>query len=385
MSTKIKTPDGWKTVANNIVAVPFIENRRVNRGIIFDSTNRHGLVIKKGWEWTIYDENDNPVNYQFTADTHIDLGTLTAGKAYTVQASVNSVTKAFSFTADATGAVTERTIAWFDTLCVNAGDALTATIPADPGSLNVGDFTLVKCVPENSDFYDFYNKKVIAVTRNSIYDTVTVEHTLRGFNAGDILPESVWCTTFRPYANPNGMVYDPETGMAIDIYLQSGKGRNTKSVYGGTTTRSRQYENRQADMRAVGKLLISDSEFTSAALGSNEKTNIAGSAETSIVTTGGHVDTASRRMVSFIGAEDMCGSLWHWLRDVSANNGSGITAYDGVGSFGQTNGTILALLAGGTWAHGAYSGSRCRFANATRSDTNTSFGGRGVSHIVRGV
>ena len=220
---------------------------------------------------------------------------------------------------------------------------------------------------------------------NAIYDTVTVEHVLKGFTAGQILPESVWCLSFRPNSKADGMVYDPETDTAVDIYLQSGKGRNTKSVYGGTTTRSRQHENCQADMRAVGKLLISDSEFTSSALGSNEKTAIYGAAESSIVTTGGHVDTASRRMVSFIGAEDMCGGILQWLRDVSANGGQNFTTYDGVGNFGQTYGTSHAVLAGGAWQHGASCGSRCRTANSVRSFISSGVGGRGVSRVIRGV
>lgn len=278
-----------------------------------------------------------------------------------------------------------RKIGQFHTLCADAGANLTATIPADPGSLAVNDYTLVKNVPEDSDFFDYYNRKVIAVTSNAVYDTVTVEHVLKGFTAGQILPESVWCLSFRPNSKADGMVYDPETETAVDIYLQSGKGRNTKSVYGGTTTRSRQQENHQADMRAVGKLLISDSEFTSAALGSNEKTVIYGAAESSITTTGGHVDTASRRMVSFIGAEDMCGSVWQWLRDVSANSGQNFTTYDGVGNFGQTYGTSLALIAGGAWAYGASCGSRCRSALSARSAASAGIGGRGVSRVVRGV
>lgn len=278
-----------------------------------------------------------------------------------------------------------RKIGQFHTLCTDAGANLTATIPADPGSLAVNDYTLVKNVPEDSDFFDFYNRKVTAVASNAIYDTVTVEHVLKGFTAGQILPESVWCLSFRPNSKADGMVYDPETDTAVDIYLQSGKGRNTKSVYGGTTTRARQHANHQADMRAVGKLLISDSEFTSAALGSNEKTPIYGAVESSIVTTGGHVDTASRRMVSFIGAEDMCGSVWQWLRDVSANNGQNFTTYDGVGNFGQTYGSSLALIAGGAWSRGASCGSRCRFASVSRSDADTGIGGRGVSRVVRGV
>ena len=278
-----------------------------------------------------------------------------------------------------------RKIGQFHTLCVDAGASLTATIPGDPGSLAVNDYVMVKNYPDDSDFKDFYYRKVTAVTTNAIYDTVTVEHPLKGFTAGQILPESVWCLTFHPSSKGDGMIYDYDTDTAVDIYLQSGKGRNTKSVYGGTTTRAREQQNHQADMNAVGKLLISDDEFTSAAMGSNEKTNVAGSAEASITTTGGHVDTASRRMISFIGVEDICGSVWQWLRNVSANDGSGAANYDGVGNFGKMIGASNALMAGGDWSTGANCGSRSRSATHVRSYAATGVGAHGVSRVVRGL
>lgn len=278
-----------------------------------------------------------------------------------------------------------RKIGQFHTLCADAGASLTATIAADPGSLSVNNYVMVKNYPADSDFHDFYNKKVTTVSTNAKYDTVTVEHALKGFTAGQILPESVWCLTFKPHSSGDGMIYDYDTDTAIDIYLQSGKGRNTKSVYGGTTTRAREQQNHQADMNAVGKLLISDDEFTSAALGSNEKTSIYGAAEASITTAGGHTDTASRRMISFIGVEDMCGGVWQWLRNVSANNGSNWSNYDEVGNFGQTYGTSNALIAGGPWGSGASCGSRCRHATPARSSASADFGGRGVSRVVRGL
>lgn len=362
-----------------------------------------GNGMAKTPRWLRFDFSaDNKQTLKVLADTHIRVGSTVIhfdeDTSFDLSETINAETSpngkdwyvfldtekhvTCSLTkAEATG--TKR-IGQFHTLCVDAGASLTGQIPADPGSLSVNDYVLIKNVEENSDFYDFYNRKVTAVSTNAVYDTITVEHPLKGYTAGDILPEAVWCLTFRPKCSPDGMCYDPDTDIAVDIYLQSGKDRNTRSAYGAYTTRARQQENHQADMNAVGKLLISDEEFTSAALGSNEKTNIAGSAASSVVTAGGHVDTASRRMISFIGGEDFCGTIFQWLRNVSANNGSDWSIYDGVGNFGQTFGTSNALIAGGDWGNGAHCGSRCRSAVA-RLIAGPGFGARGVSRVVRGI
>ena len=53
------------------------------------------------------------------------------------------------------------------------------------------------------------------------------------------------------------------------------------------------------DFAAIGCRMPDDDEFQRIAAGSNEETNIARSADP--VTTGGHSDTAGRRMISNIG------------------------------------------------------------------------------------
>lgn len=280
-----------------------------------------------------------------------------------------------------------RKIGAFHTLCADAGEDLTATIAAAHDSVAVDDTILVKNIlPDDKDgFYNFYNRLVKAVSSNAVYDTITVAHPLAGFLAGQILPESVWCSTFRPLGcKPDGMVYEPDTDSAVDIYLQSGTGRNTKSVYGGTTTRSRAQINHQADMLAVGKRLPTDHEFLAFAAGSNEKTAIKGAAESSVVTTGGHVDTAGRRMVSFTGVEDCCGAVWQWLDEIAPAGGSSFATYDEGGSFGQTYGTPYVLLAGGYWVSGSSCGSRCRIADISRSAVAAYRCGRGSSRVARG-
>ncbi|MGL5957801.1 MAG: hypothetical protein ACRCZZ_04310 [Phocaeicola sp.] len=273
-----------------------------------------------------------------------------------------------------------RKIGQFHTLCVNAGSSLTGQSSAIRNAVNVNDFFPLK---EYSDveFYNFYNRKVTAVKRGSIYDVVTVEHPLAGFEAGDILPESIFCLSFHPESSAEGMVYDQTTDRAVDIYLQSGTGLMTASAFNVPHTASRQHQNHQDDFFQVRKRLLNAYEFASMARGSNEKTSIAGAKDPS--KTGGYNDSAGRRMISFIGIESACGALWQWLEDFSSNAGSGFTTYDGQGDFGQQYGVSYGVLAGGSWSHAASCGSRCRDANSLRSRVGTAFGGRGVSHVVR--
>ncbi|MCL6456698.1 MAG: hypothetical protein K6T85_01705, partial [Gorillibacterium sp.] len=152
-------------------------------------------------------------------------------------------------------------------------------------------------------------------------------HTLSDMTAGSILPNSVWCLNFRPTCSPEGMVYCgaipgcwkqpaagvPQMPLWVDIYLQSGTGASTASVYNGTITGSRTWDRHSEDLAAVGKRMLFDHEFTIAAYGSNTKTRI--DSGTRPDTTGGHVDTAGQRMISHWGVEDACGAMRQWLLD----------------------------------------------------------------------
>lgn len=287
----------------------------------------------------------------------------------------------------------------FHTLCANAGSNLQGKIAESPScGLVAGDRVLVKQYSSDDEdgFYDFYNVPVISVKTGAKYDVVTVRHPLAGFLSGQILPESVFCIGFHPESEPDGMVYDIDTDIAADIYLQSGKGRGTASEFGATITDTRPHPCHQDDMRHVRKRLLYDREFSSIALGSNEGTNIKGS--TDPVTTGGHLDSAERRMISFIGCEDCCGALWQWLEEVAAlgtgkawSNISGTDqavgdtgwqSADGQDDFGQHYNTTSALLAGADWYYSSCCGSRARRADRARSSVFASFGGRGASRVI---
>ena len=213
-------------------------------------------------------------------------------------------------------------------------------------------------------------------------------HTLTGYLQGDILPASVWDLYHRPIASPEGMVYSEQAGIWVDIYLASGTGVTTASVNGATISDTRDWMSFVDDFAAVKKKLLDDTEFQIVAAGSNEETNITGSADP--VTAGGHVDTASRRMISNVGCEDCCGAMWQWLLDQSYRMdgvdlaASQAWAWENLpGAKGSLHkqGTYgdAKLLAGGDWANGTRCGSRSRYARYCRWDARTAIGGRGRS------
>ena len=166
-------------------------------------------------------------------------------------------------------------------------------------------------------------------------------HTLTTFDTADINPYSIWDLKHRPRSNPAGMTYSPKTGKWCDIYLVSGTAASSLSVNGGTISDTRTWLDFVDDAGSVSKRLMTDSEFQCIATGSNEETNILASADP--VTTGPHIDTAGRRMISNIGCEDMCGVMYQWLLDQSYR-------FDG-GALSATSATLAlthAASPGGT-------------------------------------
>lgn len=251
-------------------------------------------------------------------------------------------------------------------------------------------------------------------------------HPLTGYLADNILPKSIWDLVHRPRSAPQGMVYDDAIGKWVDIYLASGTGASTVSINGGAISDTRNWMDFVDDGHAVLKRLLTDEEFQSIAAGSNEETNITGSADP--VTTGGHSDSAGRRMISNIGCEDCTGVMYQWLNEQSTriegshthaqtithkaaatgsalfkdqaetkpnavlgsaadetiiSNATDIAAwnwYNLPGSKGSIykQGTYgdVKLLAGGYWGSGAYCGSQCRSAPDSRWNTSTNLGAR---------
>ena len=215
-------------------------------------------------------------------------------------------------------------------------------------------------------------------------------HALTGYVAGDILPASVWDCEHRPISSPEGMVYSEECDKWFDIYLTSYTGTiadgdlAVQSVYGATTadgtsgvtfhwyTFAKYY-------KKARKMMMNQEEFMSISTGSNQGTNIAGSAD--VGKTGGYKDTAGRRMISNIGCEDCCGNLWQWgIETGDTNTGnSWSNAYGGsddASQLGQGYQVPSRAIFGGDWDHGAHCGSRGSIWHYVPLSLNARFGSR---------
>lgn len=236
-------------------------------------------------------------------------------------------------------------------------------------------------------------------------DVGTIDgHALSGYTAGDILPRSVWDLHFRAVSENNGMVWVPECNAWVDIYMTSYANGKAASVYGGTMLDSDSAPKIHGDMAQellglVGKRLPRRDDFIVYAKGSNEGTNIKGSADPN--SSGGHSDTADRRMISNYGIEDCCGAQWEWGADIfevtpgmthTGTNqwvdGLSWAEYpiynsdiDGSSRHGQTYGLLRRVLFGGGWNFGASCGSRCAFCRSCPVLRGGNFGARGLSEL----
>ena len=305
------------------------------------------LEVKEDTDYNIYNIMDSGVQ------------SLTAGKDYYIYIVAKDVTDS------GTGTIT-KTVELKASINSSYPTGYTAS-----NSRKIGGFhTLCQAVTSSN---------APALVDNNIWQS----HPAIGYNAGDIIPNSVWCLSHRPQSEPEGMAYVDKIDMWVDIYLQSGTGLNTASTFGATVTDNRQPINHQWDMELVNKKLATDNDFTIFAEGSNQKTAIYGSAAPNPKTTGGHTDTAGKRMISGYFIEECCGYLWQWLDEIAPVGGSGFSNYDGSAARGQTYGTPYVLSAGGSWYDSSSCGSRSRGASASRSNVDAYDGARGVSLPLR--
>jgi hypothetical protein len=212
-------------------------------------------------------------------------------------------------------------------------------------------------------------------------------HTLSGYVTGDILPASIWDLLHRPKGDSEGLAYDEASECWLSIYQLSWDGTKLVSVYNGviadgTSTKKWHGEAFIEQLMNQKMRLPWRHEFQMAAKGSNEVTGIKNAADPN--TTGGHVDSNNRRMISNIGLEDCCGCSWQWAMDLGFAGGSDWTdsVYDyNVDSqrYGQSYGTLYRLLLGGGWSNGSRCGSRSVACNAGSSRVHSDYSARGAS------
>lgn len=200
-------------------------------------------------------------------------------------------------------------------------------------------------------------------------------HPLSGYLAGDILPCSVWDLKHRPVSEPEGMVYVEGINLWVDIYLSSYTGSYNNNpedlkvhsrfgavIADGTSAEKFHCYKAEQVLGRQKKRLLHQYEFVCSSIGSNQSTNIQGSSDPN--TTGGHVDTAGRRMISNFGLEDCCGAIWQWGLDVgsAANSSWGDGGYDGndkyVGGRAYGPSAPYRVLFSGGWSDGVGCGSR---------------------------
>lgn len=213
-------------------------------------------------------------------------------------------------------------------------------------------------------------------------------HAASGYVIGDIIPISVWDLLHRAQSENEGMIYADFDGRWYDIYLAGIVGGKLVSQYGaiiadGSSSPAYSGEKFVEEFAKVKKRPLYRNEFMVLAKGSNEGTNIYGSADPN--TAGGHNDTAGRAMISNYFMEEMCGALWQWGADIFENYPGStwsspnlyLSGYawqeasvynSAVDSqkYGSCHGLLRRVLLGGSWGDGGDCGSRCAACTFSR-------------------
>ena len=365
--------NGSKLSAKDTEGTLFYSKKRWLR---FDPNNKRGLIIAAGTFIRANDAEENRHWLCATEDMSFDVSNgINANRVSNYNVFLDFENSEAKLTISTNSTSEGRKIGRFHTLCSGVG-TISAKVPTERNS----DSLLL--VPykqeEDPDFYNFYNKEVTVDTSiTGEYSVGTVEHPLNGFIKGDILPESIWCLSFKPDClKEDAMCYNKFTNTANDVYLMSGNSQTSASIYDQEFSTGRPV-NLIDSLRTVGKKPLTDLEFSAAAFGSNEGTEVYENSSR----TGGHVDDNSRRMISFIGLEDCCGLCDQILNEYSSNSESGyLPDYDGTNVFGKA-GNIFVLAAGGSDEQGDNCGYRSRNTSHNLSDSS-SLGIRGSCSIA---
>jgi hypothetical protein len=346
-------------------------------------------------------------SWDTTAGTDYTDAANRAGNDFYIYACDDDNTLKFRVSANSTypsgyTAETSRKIGGFHCLCVDVDHATTLTawaadteIALNETRRNVGTFDgcMYRCVARAGDFKTHATTEPdwssIAVGETIVDDQITWTkevHALEGYVAGDILPASVWDLKHRPVSSPEGMVYVEGVGKWVDIYLASVSGGELVSSFGGTiadgaSTPAFHWYKFAEWFSRIGKTLPSQPDFFALSAGSNQGTNIYGSADP--VTVKGSVDTSGRRMISDVGCESCCGAMWQCGCDPGggASAASWVDAFDAndSGVAGQHYLAPNRALVGGHWNYGTYCGSRGSTWSHSPLYLSSTVGARGVS------
>lgn len=250
-----------------------------------------------------------------------------------------------------------RTIGWFHTLCADVPTSelnpYNAIIPMDANITATDTYALVKPYFNPNiqnldiskfrgnlepDLYSLYYRSLPSYWSNidSTQKGCEVLHPLAGFEAGDILPESVWCLTFKPSCfqinslsshNINdilSMVYDKATNTAVDIYPAS---KTASDPELGEIFNRPNYDvypiNYNTAMQLIQyncKRLPNMNEYMGAALGAPGAPSL--DIAYTIMDAGGDVSLTTRN-ISAIGCETIRGVYGEWLDGVVPNTSAG--------------------------------------------------------------
>ena len=250
----------------------------------------------------------------------------------------------------------------------------------------------------------------VSVTSEQVYSTTEV-HPFSGAVAGYIHPFSVWDLWHRPVCCPEGFAYVPTLGIWASIYLMS-KDATLNTWTTGTTSSGSKYPNDsfkmvsknggtildgastpaldcldgEQQLHYQGMRLPTIGEFGDLARGAPQGVNINSSVDP--ITTGGHVATNSKRIISYCGLEDIVGVLWQWSSESSYDASESITWTD---NFSANKRDVLGqyyfgagkrALLGGSWDNGAFCGSRCLGWDFSPLSLDDSIGFRAVSESM---
>jgi hypothetical protein len=386
----------------------YIGSKRSSSLVSFDEGTIGSGVVFQGQfnvipNWYLAEQQITGGNY---VDVGFYAGSTTASERRTVNvpamqlrinATVYTLSTATTLDADTAGSWASNETSKATAANRNGEDVYLYAV--EPSSGNTPNF----CLSSNSTYPNGTVGGVTASATNSrkiggfhclCVDVGTISgHSLTGYLDGDILPRSVWTqASHRPTSNPEGMVYVGNKLWA-DIYLASNtttlESKYNQTIVDGASNPDYHWYNFVERFAEIEKRLPTQAEFMALAIGSNEETNISGSADPG--TTGGHSDTASRRMISNVGCEDCVGAMWQWANETGSDGGAASfavqdtasdgTTYDGVNSIGRGQGHTVPYrgIVGGYWNGGTQWGPRGSDWRYTPLYLSNVLGARGVS------